>query len=60
VRVGSQHYTYRVRHGDTLWHIADAWLGNPLRWHDIYHLNRGHYDQHGRMHHGNLILPGVN
>ena len=58
VRVGGQHYTYRVRHGDTLWHIADAWLGNPLRWHDIYQLNRDHYDQHGRMRHGNLILSG--
>jgi DNA-binding SARP family transcriptional activator len=58
VRVGGQHYTYRVRHGDTLWHIADVWLGNPLRWPEIYDLNRDHYDQHGRMRHGNLILPG--
>ena len=38
-----------VKHGDTLWGIAAAWLGDPLRWPDIYQLNKGHYDQHGRM-----------
>jgi DNA-binding SARP family transcriptional activator len=58
VRVADQHYTYQVQRGDTLWHIAGAWLGNPLRWPDIYHLNRDHYDQHGRMRHGDHIEPG--
>jgi DNA-binding SARP family transcriptional activator len=34
--------SHRVSRGDTLWDIADADLGNPQRWHDIYTLNRGH------------------
>ncbi len=55
---GGQHASYTVRRGDTLWHIAGDWLGNPLRWPDIYQLNRAHYDQHGRMRHGDHIEPG--
>jgi LysM domain len=58
VRVGDRHYTYTVRRGDTLWHLASEWLGDPQRWPEIYHLNRGRYDQHGRMRHGDHIEPG--
>ena len=58
VRTGNWHYTVTVRRHDTLWDIARTWLGNPDRWPEIYQLNRAHYDQHGRMRHGNLILPG--
>jgi DNA-binding SARP family transcriptional activator len=55
VRAGNQHYTYTVHRGDTLWHIAAQWLGNPTRWPEIYHLNQSRYDQHGRMRHGDHI-----
>jgi DNA-binding SARP family transcriptional activator len=58
VRAGEQHYTYTVHRGDSLWHIAAQWLGNPTRWPEIYHLNQSHYDQHGRMRHGDHIQPG--
>lgn len=32
---------YKVKRGDTLWHIARRFLGNPLRWKEIYRLNKG-------------------
>ncbi|MHB1927842.1 MAG: BTAD domain-containing putative transcriptional regulator [Acidimicrobiales bacterium] len=32
---------YVVRRGDTLWGIAAAQLGDPLRWREIYALNNG-------------------
>jgi DNA-binding SARP family transcriptional activator len=32
---------YVVRHGDTLWSIAQDTLGDPLRWREIYALNEG-------------------
>ncbi|GAA5197441.1 hypothetical protein GCM10023322_68710 [Rugosimonospora acidiphila] len=58
VLVGHQHYTYTVKTGDTLWHISAQWLGNPMRWSEIYHLNQHAYDQHGRMRHGDHIQTG--
>lgn len=58
VRVADQHYTYTVKRGDTLWNIAEDWLGNPLRWQEIYHLNQDRYDQRGRMRGGDHIEPG--
>ncbi len=50
--------TVTVRHGDTLWDIAGAWLGEHGRWPEIYRLNADRYDQHGRMRHGDHIEPG--
>jgi DNA-binding SARP family transcriptional activator len=50
--------TYTVRRGDSLWRIAGTTLGDPERWPALYQLNRAHYDQHGRMRHGNHIEPG--
>lgn len=32
---------YTVKKGDTLWAIAKKHLGNPLRWREIYNLNKG-------------------
>jgi DNA-binding SARP family transcriptional activator len=58
VLTAGQHYTYTVRHGDTLWHVAGTWLGDPHRWREVYQLNRDRYDQHGRMRHGDHIEPG--
>jgi hypothetical protein len=37
----------RVKPGDTLWDIAGHDLGNPQRWRQIYHLNRGHVQANG-------------
>jgi nucleoid-associated protein YgaU len=33
-------WTYTVQGGDTLWDIAKKYLGNPLRWPEIYALNK--------------------
>ena len=40
--------TYVVQPGDTLWAIAEAQLGDPLRWSDIYALNEGRLQPDGR------------
>ncbi len=58
--VADQHYTYTVRRGDNLSHIAADWLGDPDRWPEIYHLNRGrHFPiQGGSLTNPNLIYPG--
>lgn len=32
--------TVVVRRGDSLWRLAEEHLGDPLRWPEIYHLNR--------------------
>lgn len=53
-------YTYPVRPGDTLWDIANAWLGDPHRWPEIYRLNAGHHfpDVGGTLTDPDLIYPG--
>src|SRR5439155_8348006 len=39
--------SHKVVKGDTLWDIADDELGDPLRWRDIYMLNRGRPQANG-------------
>ncbi|MGH3715917.1 MAG: LysM peptidoglycan-binding domain-containing protein, partial [Micromonosporaceae bacterium] len=51
--------TYDVRPGDTLWDIAERELGDPLRWPEIYKLNRGRPQPHrGTLQDPDLIQPG--
>lgn len=44
---------YRVVSGDTLWHIAQRFLGNGVRWPEVYNLNKGVIGGNP-----NLIYPG--
>jgi DNA-binding SARP family transcriptional activator len=57
VQADGHPYTVAVQPGDTLWDIAHAWLGDPQRWPEIYHLNSDRYDDHGRMRDGDHIEP---
>ncbi|MGH3739596.1 MAG: LysM peptidoglycan-binding domain-containing protein, partial [Micromonosporaceae bacterium] len=51
--------TYQVRPGDTLWDIAERELGDPLRWPEIYKLNRGRpQPERGALRDPDLIQPG--
>lgn len=43
--------TYVVRHGDTLWDIANKFLRDPWRWKEIWHANP-------EIENPNLIYPG--
>ncbi|WP_084714405.1 BTAD domain-containing putative transcriptional regulator [Streptacidiphilus rugosus] len=51
--------TVNVRPGDTLWHLAQSHLGDPLRWPEIYALNQHNTETDGRTFQDpNLIYPG--
>jgi DNA-binding SARP family transcriptional activator/LysM repeat protein len=51
--------TYRVRPGDSLWGIAESFLGDGLRWAEIWNLNQGQDMGAGRRFADpSLILPG--
>jgi DNA-binding SARP family transcriptional activator/nucleoid-associated protein YgaU len=55
-----QRHTVRVEPGDTLWDLAAAWLGDPMRWPEIQDLNRDRYPTHGGAHiepEWTLVLP---
>lgn len=50
--------THTVVPGDTLWDIAEAVYGNPLRWTDVYDANRGLLKRPNLIHPGQtLVLP---
>jgi hypothetical protein len=50
---------YEVQRRDTLWRIAECHLGNPLRWREIYELNRGLPQADGRtLTDPDVITPG--
>ncbi len=51
---------YVVRPGDTLWGLAARYLGNPLRYRELFSLNRGiaQVDGHTLVD-PNLIYPGM-
>lgn len=51
--------TYRVRPDDSLWRIAESFLGDGFRWSEIWELNQGR-DMGGgrRFTDPDLILPG--
>ncbi len=47
------------RHHDTLWGVADRYLNDPLRWKEVYHLNKDRLQPDGsRLTDANLIRPG--
>jgi DNA-binding SARP family transcriptional activator len=51
--------TYVVQPGDSLWQIAEQRLGDPLRWHELWQLNRDKRMPDGRtLDRPGLILPG--
>jgi len=60
--INGQEYTHTVAKGESLWRIADRYLGNPHRWPEIWELNKGKYWPHvsGRttFHDPDLIFPG--
>src|ERR1700722_18281217 len=53
-------YVYVVQAGDTLWDLAAQHLGNPLRYEELFALNRGVAQADGHTLVGpNLIYPGM-
>ena len=62
--IGSQHRTprtriYRVAEGDNLWDIAERYLGDGQRWHEIFALNHERPQPDGQeLTDPNLIKPG--
>ena len=62
--IGSQHRTprtriYRVVEGDNLWDIAERYLGDGQRWHEIFALNHERPQPDGQeLTDPNLIKPG--
>ncbi|GIJ49775.1 hypothetical protein Val02_66610 [Virgisporangium aliadipatigenens] len=48
-----------VHHGDTLWAIAERWLGDGSRWPEIFNLNRGRrWPVGGTLTNPDVIHPG--
>lgn len=50
--------TYVVQPHDTLWGIAERYLGNPLRWSEIASLNEGRPEGGSKFGDPNWIYPG--
>ncbi|MBT8396737.1 MAG: LysM peptidoglycan-binding domain-containing protein, partial [Gemmatimonadetes bacterium] len=52
--------THEVREGETLWGLADRYLGNPYRWPLIYEANHDDIPDPDEIEPGQtLIIPGV-
>lgn len=57
--LSTQTKTYMVVRYDTLWGLAEKHLGDPLRWREIFVLDRGVRQSDGRaLEDPNLIIPG--
>jgi DNA-binding SARP family transcriptional activator len=55
----ADHDRYRVNEGDDLWDIAEQTLKDPLRWREIYDLNRDRVQTDGQsLSDPDLIMPG--
>ena len=53
-------HVYVVQPGDTLWALAGRYLGNPLRYQELFALNRGISQADGHtLVDPNLIYPGM-
>jgi DNA-binding SARP family transcriptional activator/LysM repeat protein len=53
------HVLYRVQPGDSLWRIAESFLGDGFRWMEVWKLNQGQTMADGRQFHDpDLIFPG--
>lgn len=51
--------TYTVVRYDTLWGLAEKHLGDPLRWRELFELNRARQQPDGRaLYDPKLIIPG--
>jgi hypothetical protein len=50
--------TYSVKRRDSLWRIAECQLGDPMRWREIWDLNRGREFDGVAFTDANLIRPG--
>ncbi len=50
--------TYTVQRRDSLWQIAECQLGDPMRWREIWVLNRGREFDGVTFTNANLIYPG--
>jgi len=56
---GADGKVHVVRKADTLWDIAEAYLGDGLRWREIYELNKHRPQPDGhRLELARLIMPG--
>src|SRR6266545_4674136 len=62
VLIDGRPYEHKVVKGESLWRIADRFLGDPERWPEIWELNKGKYWPHvsGRTTFSDpdLIFPG--
>ncbi len=62
VLINGRPHEHTVVKGESLWRIADTYLGDPERWPEIWQLNKGKYWPHvsGRttFHDPGLIFPG--
>ncbi|HET8659164.1 MAG TPA: LysM peptidoglycan-binding domain-containing protein [Micromonosporaceae bacterium] len=62
VLIDGRPYEHKVVKGESLWRIADQYLGDPQRWPEIWELNKGKYWPHvsGRttFRDPDLIFPG--